>query len=186
MSLQAGSAKLSRTAMTRLVLEGYGPIGATDVLGYDEHGQLNWPSAELREWIVQLVLTETVPQVVATESAAFDKGRHLEQEIARVLEAGGYAVSRNLVREGRSGARHEIDVFGEKSDGLTVYSLVVECKAWAKPINKDVVAKAHHVAGDIGAHKVIVVGLEGATVGAEQTATQLGVELWGPKSLSAG
>jgi hypothetical protein len=166
-----------------LMLEDYGPIRAIDVLGYDQRGQLNWPSAELREWIVQLVSTEAAPQVVATESAAFDKGRHLEQEIARVLEAGGYAVSRNLVREGRSGARHEIDVFGEKSDGLTAYSLVVECKAWAKPINKDVIAKARHVAGDIGAHKVIVVGLEGATLGAEQTAAQLGVELWGPEEL---
>jgi len=112
-----------------------------------------------------------------------DKGRRLEAEIARALAAGGYAARRNVVREGRSGARHEIDVLAEKGDGLTTFSVMVECKAWDRPVDKEVLAKAAFVAADVGADKTIVVALQGATGGAALAAAELGVELWGPEEL---
>jgi hypothetical protein len=59
--------------------------------------------------------------------------------------------------------------------------VVCECKAWNKPIDKTVVAKADYVARDLGASKAIVVALEGMTIGGEQSAGQLGVEIWGPE-----
>jgi Holliday junction resolvase len=113
-----------------------------------------------------------------------DKGRRLETEIARALAAGGYAARRNVIREGRSGARHEIDVLAEKGDGLTTFSVMVECKAWDRPIDKEVLAKAAFVAADVGADKAIVVALRGATGGATLSAAELGVELWGPEELA--
>ena len=65
-----------------------------------------------------------------------DRGRALEQQIGAFLTQHGYAVRCNVMVEGRSGARHELDVVGDKSDGLTTFRLVVECKAWKAPIDK--------------------------------------------------
>ncbi len=100
-----------------------------------------------------------------------------------MLAAGGYAARRNVLREGRSGARHEIDILAEKGDGLTTFSVMVECKAWDRPVDKEVLAKAAFVAADVGADKTIVVALRGATGGAELSAAELGVELWGPDEI---
>lgn len=112
-----------------------------------------------------------------------DKGRRLEAEVAEALAAGGYAARRNVVLTGRSGARHEVDVHAEKNDGLTTFTLVVECKAWGHPIDKQVLAKAAFVGADVGADKTIVVALSGATDGAALSASELGVEVWGPDEL---
>ena len=112
-----------------------------------------------------------------------DKGRRLEAEIARALAAGGYAARRNVLCEGRSGAHHEIDVLAEKGDGLTTFSVMVECKAWDRPVDKEVLAKAAFVGADVGADKTIVVALQGATGGAALAAAELGVELWGPEEI---
>ena len=103
--------------------------------------------------------------------------------MAEALAAGGYAARRNVVLTGRSGAAHEIDVQAEKSDGLTTFSLVVECKAWGHPVDKQVLAKAAFVGADVGADKTIVVALSGATEGAALSASELGVEIWGPDEL---
>jgi hypothetical protein len=130
------------------------------------------------------VLRRKIPEeTVTTEHPSADKGRRLESEIAHALTAGGYAARRNVVREGRSGARHEIDVLAEKGDGLTTFTLMVECKAWDRPVDKEVLAKAAFVGADVGADKTIVVALQGATGGATLSAAELGVELWGPDEL---
>ena len=64
------------------------------------------------------VLRRKIPEeTVTTEHPSADKGRRLESEIAHALTAGGYAARRNVVREGRSGARHEIDVLKQMYEG---------------------------------------------------------------------
>jgi hypothetical protein len=136
----------------------------------------------LRRTSEEAVDREPEVSVTAEEHTA-DKGRRLEAEIARLLTAGGYTARRNVVCEGRSGARHEIDVLAQKTDGLTTFSIMVECKAWDRPVDKEVLAKAAFVAADVRADKTIVVALQGATGGAELSAAQLGVELWGPEQL---
>ena len=60
---------------------------------------------------------------------------------------------------------------------------MVECKAWDRPVDKEVLAKAAFVGADVGADKTIVVALQGATGGATLSAAELGVELWGPDEL---
>ena len=111
------------------------------------------------------------------------RGADLERRIEQYLTAHGYACRRNAVAEGRSGGRHEVDVLAEKQDGVTSYRLAVECKAWNRPVEKDVVAKLAFVVRDLGLHKGIVVSLGGCRLGAEQSARELGVELWGPAEL---
>jgi hypothetical protein len=113
-----------------------------------------------------------------------EKGAELERRIATFLRDHGYEVSTNVVREGRSGARHELDVVATKNDGLTTFVLVVECKAWSTPIDKDVVFKLSSEISDIGAAKGVIATLSGWTLQAGQVALQLNIELWGPDELA--
>src|SRR5215211_3329783 len=81
----------------------------------------------------------------------------LERAVEQVFAADGYTTARNTRIVGRSGGTHEIDVLAEKQDAVTSVRVAVECKAWDRPINKDVVAKAAWVRDDAGIHKTIVV-----------------------------
>jgi hypothetical protein len=118
-------------------------------------------------------------------SAEPGKGRQLEQQVAHFLGQHGYTVSTNLRALGRSGALHELDVVGDKSDGLTSFRLVVECKAWATPIDKEVVYKLAAELADLGAARGVIVTLSGWTAQAAQAAAQANIELWGPAELEA-
>jgi hypothetical protein len=110
-------------------------------------------------------------------------GRALESAIASFFTAHGYDVRTNVVLEGRSGGRHEIDVMAVKQDALTSLTVAIECKAWQQPIEKDVVSKLHYVLGDLGLNKGIIVSAGGFRSGADQAARELSIDLWGPDEL---
>lgn len=114
----------------------------------------------------------------------FAKGQALERQIADLFTRNGYQAELNVVRNGRSGAPHEIDVLARRSDQLTATSTLLECKAWSGPISKEVVAKTSLVMRDVGVNHAIVVALDGWTTGAADTAEEVGVELWGPDELA--
>lgn len=109
--------------------------------------------------------------------------QRFEQAIARYFAEHGYDLETNVVLTGRSGAPHELDVLATKSDGLTTIRVGVECKAWAAPIEKDVVTKLSVVLNDLGLNKGVVVRMQGWRTGAEQVAEDLGIDLWGPAEL---
>jgi len=113
------------------------------------------------------------------EDGFLEKGHELESKIERFFQLNGYKTQRNVVLEGKSGGKHEIDILAEKSDGVTTFRLMIECKAWDKPIEKDVVSKVSYVLRDLGLNKAIIVSLKGWRVGAEKSADELGIELWG-------
>lgn len=121
------------------------------------------------------------PSVAAAGNRA--KGSDLERRVAALLESLGYTTRLNVVLTGRSGATHEIDVIGEKSDQLTTFTIAVECKAWEHPIEKDVVAKFAYVLGDLGLRKGVIACLSGYRSGAATAASESGIELWGPDEL---
>lgn len=136
------------------------------------------------------VAVDVMPPVIAAlstpmRSARSDlqKGTELEQKIAAVFSAAGYQVQTNVVREGRSGSTHEIDVLAEKTDALLTLSVAVECKAWANPIEKDVVAKFDYARRDLGLGHGVVVSLNGARPGALAAAKELGIVVWGPDEI---
>ena len=121
-----------------------------------------------------------VPPLTPTRSDRSDlqKGTELEQQIAGVFAAAGYRVQTNVIREGKSGGRHEIDVLAEKTDELITLSVAIECKAWANAIDKDVVIKVDHVRRDLGIGHAVVVALNGARSGAHAAAAELGITVW--------
>lgn len=104
--------------------------------------------------------------------------RELEAQIGAYFTANGYDTQLNVIREGRSAGRHEMDVFAIKSDGITSFAVMVECKAWNTPIEKDIVSKAAYVVSDLGLNKAIIVSLAGWRTGAQQAAKELGIDLW--------
>lgn len=112
-----------------------------------------------------------------------EKGTELEQQIAGVFAAHGYRVQTNVVREGRGGTNHEVDVLAEKTDELLTLSVAIECKAWNNPIEKDVISKFADVCHDLGLGHALVVSLSGARPGALAMAQQRGVIIWGPDEI---
>jgi len=112
-----------------------------------------------------------------------EKGHELESKIEKFFQLNGYSTKRNVILEGKSGGKHEVDILAEKSDGITTFRVMVECKAWDKPIEKDVVSKVSYVAKDLGLNKAIIVSLSGWRIGAEKTVKELGIELWGSNEI---
>lgn len=118
-----------------------------------------------------------------TKKIPLEKGHELERKIEKFFQLNGYATQRNVVLEGKSGGKHEIDILAEKSDGITTFRVMAECKAWNKPIEKDVVSKVAYVVRDLGLNKAIIVSLKGWRIGAEKSANELGIELWGSNEI---
>jgi len=112
------------------------------------------------------------------------KGRKLELAVAEFLSTQGYSTRRNDVLTGRSGVTHEVDVLAEKRDGVMAFRVMVECKNWNARADKAVIAKAAHVARDLGLSKAIVACVGGCEPGARQVAAELGVEVWGPEEIA--
>lgn len=113
------------------------------------------------------------------------KGTELERQVAEVFAAAGYRVQQNVVREGRGGGRYEIDVLAEKTDDLLTLSVAIECKAWASPIDRDIVAKLNEARRELGLGHALIVSLNGAKPGATQLAADTGVTIWGTDELKA-
>lgn len=109
--------------------------------------------------------------------------RHLEQRVAQYFERNGYTARVNHREQGRSGLLHEIDVLAEKRDAAGLHRIVVECKAWRSPIEKDVVYKLEKVMQDAGLTKGIVVSVGGLRSGARIAAEQAHIEIWGPDEI---
>lgn len=112
-----------------------------------------------------------------------NKGHELERELEEYFKSIGYLTQRNISLEGKSGGSHEVDVLAERlSDDIKI-RILVECKAWNKPIEKETVTKVSYVLKDLGIDKAIIVSLNGWTIGAEKAAKELGIELWGREKI---
>lgn len=85
-----------------------------------------------------------------------EKGHELERKIEKFFQLHEYQTKRNVILEGKTGGKHEVDILAEKSDGITTFRTIIECKAWNKPIEKDVVSKIHYVVSDLGLNKAII------------------------------
>jgi len=119
------------------------------------------------------------------DAGATARGRALERAVADLFAAEGYAVERNAVRVGRSGARHEVDVLARRDDGLLGAHVAVECKHWRAPVDTEVVARARLLRDELGVAQVVVVAPGGWTPAAGRAADGHGVVLWGAAELGA-
>jgi hypothetical protein len=107
-----------------------------------------------------------------------DKGLELERLVTNLFKAKGYDARHNVKMRGRSGVEHQIDVYAEYRAPLHVSKIIVECKSYDKPIDKDVVMKLIHEVEDLGVDKGILVTTSYFTPDAISTAQGYNVELW--------
>lgn len=102
----------------------------------------------------------------------------LEDHIARLFKASGYDARHNVKMKGRSGVAHQVDVFAEYKAPLHVSRIVIECKSYDKPIDKDIVMKLIHEVDDLGVDRGILVTTSYFTPDAVSTAEGHNIDLW--------
>jgi Restriction endonuclease len=107
-----------------------------------------------------------------------EKGAGLEQRVAGYLRKQGYIASTNQRKIGRSGTAHEVDVYATRGDAAGEFTLLVECKAWAQAVTKEVVAKVELVRQDLDVHRATIAAAGGITPGGLAMANQHGIDLW--------
>jgi hypothetical protein len=107
-----------------------------------------------------------------------DRGLELEKLVANLFKAKGYDAKHNVKMRGRSGVEHQIDVYAEYKAPLHVSKIIVECKSYDKPIDKDIVMKLIHEVGDLGVDRGILVTTSYFTPDAISTAQGYNAELW--------
>lgn len=120
---------------------------------------------------------------VSSHAHTTQRGRELERVVAGLFSSHGYTVTLNRLCDGRSGARHEVDVLAHRGDGLLTTAVGVECKHWAAPVDVEVVARASLMRDDLGLSEVVVVCPGGAGPAARHAAADRGVRLWDADAL---
>lgn len=78
---------------------------------------------------------------------------------------------------GTSGAQHQIDVLVKHSNGLQEFRTAIECKHWAKKVDKGVIATLAACVEDAGIDKGVVDSRLGFTKQAIQLAQHMNIEL---------
>jgi hypothetical protein len=120
------------------------------------------------------------PQCLPRVGEIGDNGRAVELEllVAELFRSHGYEARHNIWLRGRSGVKHQIDVYAEYRAPLHTDRIIVECKAYERPVDKDRVMKLAQIVQDLGAEKGILVTTSRFTSAAEATARGLNIDLW--------
>jgi hypothetical protein len=118
-------------------------------------------------------------------SSENEHGPDLKEYVAAILRGHEYKVGADVVLEGRSGARHELDLVGEKFDGLTTFRVLVACVDGGRMIDREDVSRLASDVADTAASKGIAVSLSGWNVQAARAAAEVHIDLWGRDELAA-
>jgi len=110
--------------------------------------------------------------------SSYERGLALEELVAKIFRAKGYDVKHNVKLIGRSGVEHQIDVYAEYKAPLHTSRIVIECKSYDKPIDKDIVMKLIHEVEDLGVDRGILVTTSYFTPDAISTASGYNIDLW--------
>jgi len=116
--------------------------------------------------------------------SSYERGLELEKLVTRLFKAKGYNARHNVKLVGRSGVKHQIDVYAEYKAPLHTSKIVVECKSYDKPIDKDIVIKLIHEVEDLGVDKGILITTSYFTPDAVSTAEGYNVDLWNGTKLN--
>lgn len=114
----------------------------------------------------------------------YEKGLELEKLISQLFSSKGYDIVHNVKLKGRSGVEHQIDVYAEYKCPLHLSRIIIECKAYDKPINKEMVMKLAQEVDDLGIDKGILITTSYFTPDAVTTAEGYNIELWDSTKLN--
>jgi len=125
-----------------------------------------------------MFVTRTTTTRTKVMSKKHEKGLNLEKLVTRLFQSKGYEVRHNVTLKGKSGVEHQIDVYAEFKAPLHTSKVIVECKSYDKPVEKDVVMKLIYEVQDLGVDKGILVTTSYFTADAALTAEGYNVDLW--------
>ena len=108
---------------------------------------------------------------------AYAKGVDFEKFVAELFKRAGYIVEHNVVLTGRSGVKHQVDLLATYKTPIMDFKVLIECKNWRKPVNKDVVMKVYNEVQDLGLNKGVIVTQSYATPDAVAFAKSVGIEI---------
>jgi hypothetical protein len=93
------------------------------------------------------------------------------------LKDEGVVVSRNAIMIGKSGAKHEVDVFYQFERAGLTHKVAIECKFTTRPVEKADVLEFHSKAKDIGNIQPVFVSKSGYQGGAIDYAKHYEIQL---------
>ena len=96
----------------------------------------------------------------------------VDMDVAKVTK-----VQHNVILEGRSGQKHQIDVYWEYKIAGNKHRVAIECKNYSKPISKDKICAFKGVLDDLNGVNGIMVTKEGYQKGAKEYAKEYGISL---------
>lgn len=112
-----------------------------------------------------------------------NSGKELEEYVQRVytfllnMRDEGVAVERDIHLTGKSGAKHQVDVFYEFKRAGVSHRVIIECKDHSRPIDKDRVQSFIIKIQEIGGVSGIMVSQSGYQKGAKEVAKQYDIIL---------
>ena len=109
---------------------------------------------------------------------SYEKGIKLEEIITKLFSVKGYDVKHNVKLMGRSGVEHQIDVYAEYKAPLHTSKIIIECKSYDRPIDKEIVMKLIHEVEDLGVDRGILITTSYFTSDAVSTAEGYNIDLW--------
>ena len=83
----------------------------------------------------------------------------------------------DVVLTGKSGTKHQIDIYWEFKYGLVTHKVAVECKGYNNPITKGLIAAFHGVLEDLDGVQGVYASQMGYQKGAEMLAKQFSIKL---------
>lgn len=102
---------------------------------------------------------------------------YIYTKLGKKYEIDIICTGRNCTCTGKSGAKHQLDVFFKLSDGINDYKTYVECKYRKNNINKDHVMKVSTIVEDCNLNKGVIVSKKGFTPQAILVAEAKNIEL---------
>jgi len=110
--------------------------------------------------------------------SGYERGLELEKIVAKLFMEKGYDVKHDVKLVGRSGVEHQIDVYVEYRAPFHVSRIIIECKSYDRPIDKDIVMKLIHEVEDLGVDRGILITTSYFTPDAASTAEGYNIDLW--------
>lgn len=93
------------------------------------------------------------------------------------LKDEGVVVSRNATMVGKSGAKHQVDIFYQFERASLTHKVAIECKFTGRPVEKADVMEFHSKSKDIGNIQSVIVSRSGFQSGAVEYAKHYDIEL---------
>jgi hypothetical protein len=127
----------------------------------------------------RLLLTE----ILKIEDFVKDWGG-FEKLVAKLHETGDVRVEHNVTLVGASGAPRQIDVLIRHKQGLYEHRVIVECKCWNDPVDRQQVDALANTVREVGAAKGVIFSKEGFQSGAITQAKHDHIELFQIRTLT--